>query len=123
MLRLAAREADIVALGVAPTASEAEVAEKVGWLREAAGDRFEHIELNMNMMAVGQQMPRYVASQLGVDAETFGRSGAASALVGSTQVMCDTLERRRETLGMSYIVVSDELMEALAPVVERLAGR
>jgi probable F420-dependent oxidoreductase len=123
MLRLAAREADIVALGVQPTASEAEVAEKVEWLREAAGDRFAHIELNMNMMAVGQQIARYVASQLGVDAETFGRTGAASALVGSTQEMCDTLERRRETLGISYVVVGDELMEALAPVVERLTGR
>jgi probable F420-dependent oxidoreductase len=122
MLRLAAREADIVALGVPPTATEAEVAEKIDWLREAAGDRFEHIELNMNMMAVGQQVARYVASQVGVDAEAFGRTGAASALVGSTQDMCDTLERRRETLGVSYVVVGDELMDALAPVVERLAG-
>jgi probable F420-dependent oxidoreductase len=123
MLRLAAREADIVALGVLPTATEAEVAEKIGWLREAAGDRFEHIELNMNMMAVGQQIARYVGSQLGLDAQSLGRLGAASALVGSTDEMCDTLERRREALGISYIVVSDELMEELAPVVERLAGR
>jgi hypothetical protein len=37
--------------------------------------------------------------------------------------MCATLKRRREALGISYIVVSDELMEELAPVVERLAGR
>jgi probable F420-dependent oxidoreductase len=123
MLRLAAREADTVALGVQPTATEAEVAEKIGWLREAAGDRYAHIELNMNMMAVGQQIARYVASQVGVDAETFGRTGSASALVGSTQEMCDTLERRRETLGISYVVVGDELMEALAPVVERMSGR
>jgi probable F420-dependent oxidoreductase len=123
MLRLAAREADIVALGVAPTATEAEVAEKIAWLREAAGDRFDQIELNMNMMAVGQEIARYVASQFGLDAEALGRTGAASALVGSTQAMCDTLERRRETLGISYVVVGDELMDALAPVVERLAGR
>jgi hypothetical protein len=37
--------------------------------------------------------------------------------------MCATLVRRRETLGISYIMVSDELMEALAPVIERLAGQ
>jgi hypothetical protein len=33
------------------------------------------------------------------------------------------LQRRREKLGISYIVVGDELMDGLAPVVERLAGQ
>ncbi len=36
LLSLAAREADIVALGVAPAEGEAGVAERIGWLREAA---------------------------------------------------------------------------------------
>jgi hypothetical protein len=36
--------------------------------------------------------------------------------------MCDQLQRRREELGISYILVSDELMHAMAPVVERLQG-
>src|SRR5262249_34661612 len=40
MLALAAREADIIALGVAPTATESEVADKVDWIRESAGDGF-----------------------------------------------------------------------------------
>jgi probable F420-dependent oxidoreductase len=123
MLALAAREADIVALGVAPTEPEAVVAEKIGWLRMAAGERFERIELNLNIIAVGQQVPRYVAAQLGLMADDLARSGAVSALMGTTDEMCATLLRRRETLGISYIMVSDELMEALAPVVARLAGR
>jgi hypothetical protein len=37
--------------------------------------------------------------------------------------MCETLLKRREALGISYVAVSDEMMEALAPVVERLTGR
>lgn len=123
LLSLAAREADIVALGVPPDATEAVVAEKVGWLRDAAGARFSEIELNINLMAVGNQVPRFVASQLGLTAESLARSGAASALTGSTDEMCATLVRRRETLGISYVMVSDELIDALAPVVERLAGR
>jgi probable F420-dependent oxidoreductase len=122
MLALAAREADIVALGVPPDASEASVAERIGWIRDAAGDRFEQLELNLNLMAVGQQVPRYVSMQLGLTAESLAQSGAVTALMGSTDAMCDTLLGRRDRLGISYVMVSDELMEAFAPVVERLAG-
>jgi probable F420-dependent oxidoreductase len=123
LLELAAREADIIALGIPPTESEAGVAERIGWIREAAGSRFGQIELNLNLMAVGQQVPRYVASQMGLTAEGLARAGAVAALTGSTDEMVEGLQRRREKLGISYIVVGDELMEGLAPVVERLAGR
>ena len=123
MLSLAAREADIIALGLPPDATETTVAERIGWIREAAGERFPEIELNINLMAVGHQVPRYIASQLGRSADDLARAGAVSALVGTPDEMCETLLRRREQLGISYILVSDELMEALAPVVGRLAGR
>lgn len=122
LLELAAREADIIALGIPPAEPEAGVAERIGWIREAAGSRFDQIELNLNLMAVGQQVPRYVASQMGLTAESLARAGAVAALTGTPHKMVETLRRRRETLGISYIVVGDELMEGLAPVVERLAG-
>jgi probable F420-dependent oxidoreductase len=123
LLSLAAREADIVALGVAPTAPEAAVAEKVGWLREAAGPRFDQLELNLNLMAVGDQVPRYISAQMGLTAAGLAASGSVAALMGTTDDMCATLLRRRESLGISYLMVGDELMEAFAPVVERLAGK
>jgi probable F420-dependent oxidoreductase len=123
LLALAAREADIVALGVGPDATEAVVAEKIALLREAAGERFAQLEINLNLMMVGERIPRWIAAQFGTDAAQLARSGAVPVLTGTTDTMCDTLERRRETLGISYIVVSDELMEVLAPVVERLAGQ
>jgi probable F420-dependent oxidoreductase len=123
LLSLAAREADIVALGLAPTESEAGAAERIGWLREAAPERFDRLELNLNLMAVGDQVPRWISMQMGLSAAALAEAGAVSALVGTTEQMCDTLLRRRETLGITYVVVGDELMEALAPVVERLAGR
>lgn len=122
LLALVAREADIVALGVGPDTSEAVMAEKIALLREAAGERFAQLEININLMMVGERMPRWIAAQFGADAGQLARSGAVPVLTGTTDAMCDTLQRRRETLGISYIVVSDELMEALAPVVERLAG-
>ena len=123
LLELAAREADIIALGIPPTEPEAGVAERIAWIRGAAGSRFDKVELNLNLMAVGQQVPRYIQYQMGLSAENLARAGAIAALTGTTNEMVDTLQRRRESLGISYIVVSDELMEGLAPVVERLAGR
>jgi probable F420-dependent oxidoreductase len=122
LLELAAREADIIALGIAPTEPEAGVAERIGWIRDAAGSRFEQLELNLNLMAVGQQVPQWISGQMGLTAETLARSCAISALTGTTDEMVETLQRRRDRLGISYIAVSDELMEGLAPVVERLAG-
>ena len=123
LLELAAREADIIALGIPPTETEAGVAERIGWIREAAGSRFDQIELNLNLMAVGQQVPRWIASQMGLTAESLARAGAIAALTGTVDEMVEGLQRRRESLGISYIAVGDELMEGLAPVVERLAGR
>lgn len=123
LLSLAAREADTVALGIGPNETEAVVMEKIVWLREEAGERFEQLEINLNLMVVGDQMPRWIAAQFGADAAALARSGAIPVLTGTTDAMCDTLQKRRETFGISYIMVSDELMEALAPMVERLAGR
>ena len=123
LLSLAAREADIIALGLPPDATESTVAEKIGWIRQAAGARFDQIELNLNLMAVADQVPRYVGSQLGLSAAGLAAAGAVSAVVGSPDNMCQALLDRRERLGISYFMVGDELMEAFAPVVERLAGR
>lgn len=123
LLALAAREADIVALGVAPDETETAVAAKIAALREAAGERFGQVELNLNLMAVGGRMPRWIVARFGADAAHLARSGAIPVLTGDTDAMCDTLARRRDTLGISYLMVADELMEAFAPVVARLAGR
>jgi probable F420-dependent oxidoreductase len=123
MLCLAGREADIIGLGLPPDASEAVVAERIGWIREAARDRFSQIELNINLMAVAGQVPRWMAARLGLTAQDLAERGAVSALNGTTEQMCEQLIERRTRLGLSYALVSDEFMELFAPVVERLAGR
>ncbi|MGH2560362.1 MAG: TIGR03621 family F420-dependent LLM class oxidoreductase [Thermomicrobiales bacterium] len=65
MLELAAREADIVALGFPPDTTEASAAAKIGWMRAAAGARFDQVELNLNLIAVDGQVPRLVRRTLG----------------------------------------------------------
>jgi probable F420-dependent oxidoreductase len=121
MLRLAAREADIVALGLGPDATEAVVAERVGWIREAAGARFPDIQLNINLMAVGDRVPYQLAQRMGISARDLAERGSMAAVTGSPEDMCDQLRHRRERLGLSYLLVSDELMDTFAPVVERLS--
>jgi probable F420-dependent oxidoreductase len=123
ILRLAAREADIIALGVPPDAPEAVAAERVDWIRDAAGDRMAEIELNINLMAVADQVPRWIAAQMGVTARDLAERGSLAAVTGTTDDMCAQLIERRERLGISYVLVSDELMEPFAPVVEQLTGR
>lgn len=123
LLSLAAREADIVAFGIAPTDTEVGLAEKVGWVREAAGPAFDRLELNLNLMAVGDRVPRQVSARMGLDAAALAAAGSVVALTGTTEEMCQTLLRRRDRLSVSYLMVADELIEDLAPVVERLAGR
>ena len=50
------------------------------------------------------------------------RARVGTVLVGTVDEICDTLVQRREEWGVSYVVVGDDLFEAFAPVVARLAG-
>jgi probable F420-dependent oxidoreductase len=122
MFRLAAREADIVTLGVDPRTDEAGLAAKVARLRTEAGERFDALELNVNLAAVGEEFPEYLTQQMGLDPRDLVRDGATSILTGTVPQMADTLRRRRDELGISYIAVNGQFVEKLAPVVELLAG-
>jgi probable F420-dependent oxidoreductase len=123
MLTLAAQEADIVALGVHPNQGEAVFQEKVNILRAAAGARFDQIELNVNLAAVGDQLHPWAARQFGLDLEQLRQIGSPSVLLGTPAEMCELLQARRERLGISYVNCGADMMETLAPVVARLAGR
>jgi probable F420-dependent oxidoreductase len=123
MLALAAREADIVALGVLPNQGEAVYREKIDTLREAAGGRFEQLELNVNLSAVGDQGHPWMVRQFGIDLEQMRQIGSPAAPLGTPDEMCEQLEGRRERLGVSYINCGADMMETMAPVVARLAGR
>jgi alkanesulfonate monooxygenase SsuD/methylene tetrahydromethanopterin reductase-like flavin-dependent oxidoreductase (luciferase family) len=123
LLKLAACEADIITLAIQPQETEEQVAERIDLIREAAGDRFSQIAININLMAVAGQVPRQIQMSLGADAaQQLADSNAIPVLKGSTDQMCDRLEWLREKFAISYLMVGDYLMDALAPVVSRLAG-
>jgi probable F420-dependent oxidoreductase len=123
MLALAAREADIVALALPPNSGADAFAARITLLRQAAPERFPQLELNLNLMAVGDEVPPWIAQNMGLDAAALRRSGSPAVLMGAPDEMASQLLAQREALGVSYITLADGFMEAFAPVVERLAGR
>jgi len=137
VLSIAAREADIVGINpnmksgvVGPDAAADAVAtsvdRKVGWIREAAGDRFDDLELNcLTFMTIITDDRSGLAEKL---APVFGIEPAEvahlpHAFLGTVDEICEDLEARRDRWGLSYFVVQGDGMEALAPVVARMAGR
>ncbi len=127
-MALAAREADIVTLGVRPDRGEEVLAERIGWLRIEAGERFSRLELNINLLAVvgegglQDRVRQRVRGIFGLELNDIIRAGSPFVVSGSTEEMCEQVLGLRERLGISYVTVPDDLMETFAPVVERLAG-
>lgn len=124
MLTLAGGHADTVALGI-PLDADADTAAKlIDRVRDAERSRpvptGAPVELNVNLMAVGDAVPRYLADR--IDPTALAASGALSVVTGSPQDMADQLRDRRERLGISYLVVSEELVDAFTPVLRILAG-
>jgi len=116
MITLAAEQADVLALGVPPETTEAAIGQRIDWLQAAAGDR--PIEVNVNLMAVGEVVPRYLSGRL--DPSALAKTAAVSVVTGSPEQIADQLRERRERFGINYVVVGDELMDAFAPVVNLL---
>jgi hypothetical protein len=99
--------------------------ERVGWVRDAAGDRFDDLELQaltfvVNVGGDRREIAALMAPGLGISEDEALE--VPIALVGSVEEICDLLLERRERWGISYWVVHDPEMEAFAAVVERLAG-
>ena len=136
ILALAACEADIVALtGV--TFSQGGTGrdfsgftaegtdERLRWIREAAGDRFDRLELNALIQRV------IVTDDRAKAADDLARQWSLTpadvlespfVLLGSLDQIVEALRRRRDRWGLSYYVVMEPALEAFAPVVARLAG-
>jgi probable F420-dependent oxidoreductase len=145
LLTLAGREAQIV--GLAPrlmagdqrsprrdvhSITAAATEEKIGWIRAAAGDRFDEIEINTyptggptvvtddpraEARRRADQLRELTGSELSVE-EVLD---SPHAFIGSVKSLTQKFLEHRERFGISSILVDD--LDALAPVVEELAGR
>lgn len=119
---LAAAEADVVTLAAGPLDDRATVAAAAQDVLAQAGDRAVEIELAMNIFVVGEEVPQWMRHFLEVDVEQLRAHDSLTMLRGSVDEMCDELRRRRAEFGVNRISVNGAFADALAPVVERLAG-
>lgn len=139
-LTLAGREADIV--GLAPRILSGQrpdprsftleaAAEKIGWVREAAGDRFDSLEFNVypsgsdaivtdHARAEAARVVDRMRLQTGVELTEDEVLESPHIFIGSIDGFVQKFRMLRERLGISSFHVGG--MDDLAPVVERLAG-
>ena len=141
ILTFAGREADVVSLNFNNRAGmlgpdgmnsglAAATARKIDWIRDGAGQRFGDIELEIgayNTIVTDHQDATAAAIGEALGMSTADILSHPHCLIGSIDYMCEELERRRETYGISYIAVLDDgennMVEAFAPVVQKLAGK
>jgi probable F420-dependent oxidoreductase len=124
VLSIAGREADII--GVGNKGGPATVQQKLDWIRSAAGERFEQIELSSTVFAVAvTEKPEYAAQTIAqrmkmTTQEVFQH---LPVLVGTVEQIAETLLTRRERYGISSIDIIEPHMEAFAPVIPLLVGK
>jgi probable F420-dependent oxidoreductase len=137
ILTIAGREAEIVGInpdlrsgvigpeviaGLSPDKWD----ERVQWVRDGAGDRFDSLELQILtfLVQIGskpkQQVVEETAPLFGLPEEVAAQMPIA--MVGTVDEVCADLIARRERWGFNYVVVHEPEIEAFIPVVERLAG-
>ncbi len=139
-LTLAAREADVVGLaprilpgrGADPQSlTFAATREKIEWVREAAGDRFDDLVLNVYPSTIPISVTDHPRREAEAIAERLAqRSGVAITAdevleaphlyIGTVDDLVAKINRLRDELGISSIMVGE--VDELAAVVERLAG-
>jgi len=136
VLRFAGANADIVGVNAsihsgeidtaaAQDALPARIDDKVSWVAEGAGDRFDDLELNawLSVAEVTDDSAGFGA-MLG---EVFAADAAevlASplTLIGSAAEIAERLQSRRERWGYSYTVIPGDKAQDFAPIVAALTG-
>ena len=121
MLKIAAREADIIAIGTRISAqgldpSDPTMEQKIAWIKEAAGHRFADLELCQTIFGM-----EITDSETPLSSVPGGWSVPKTEL--TTKEAIAHLLEQRERYGFSYLQVSTGQIENFAPVVAQLAGK
>lgn len=137
ILALAAHEADIVGLNIRTTADGGfdpssilaePTAQKVAWVKQAAGERLKQLELSVLCIHVAVTEDRAGAAQQMVEEwseagfTTSQVLGSPHILIGNVDEIVADLQYRRERYGISYLVIFEDKIDEFAPIVTRLTG-
>jgi probable F420-dependent oxidoreductase len=139
-LALAAREADIVGLAPriladgkldAPSLTLAATREKIGWVRDAAGPRFDSLDFNIypsawpatvtdDLRGEARRVIDALRARTGVELSEDEVIDSPHLFIGSVDRLVEKFLQLREELGVSSVMLGE--IDELAPVLERLAG-
>jgi probable F420-dependent oxidoreductase len=146
MLRLAAKHADIISVvpvttkegkGLLSGITVEKTIEKIGWIREAAGERFPAIELNWTITAIIITDEREKTAEMALAAIDKGLHpnlqvdvkltvedvlSSPYVAIGSFEEIAEQIRTVRRLTGMSYVGVFPTQMDAFAPVIPLLRG-
>ncbi|HEX6128497.1 MAG TPA: TIGR03621 family F420-dependent LLM class oxidoreductase [Candidatus Limnocylindria bacterium] len=136
ILSLAAHEAQIV--GLAPTAAgnlprfrRDTTRQQVAWVREAAGDRFGELTLNVyasfhpltvtdDARGEARRVVDALRERAGVDLTEDEVLASPHLWIGSVDALVEKIQGLREELGITSFMLGDP--DEMLPIVERLAG-
>jgi probable F420-dependent oxidoreductase len=146
ILAISGRLADIISVSTPATAngrvdmpklSLEAVENKVGYIRAAAGARFDQIEMNMTvrdlrltddrpatarqLLAEGASVPDRLANVDQITEDDVLNSPHVA--IGSVQQIVEQFEAARERWGFTYLEVNSTDSEAVAPILARLSGK
>lgn len=121
MLKLAAREADIIAIGSkisarGPDPTDATLEQKLAWIKEAAGEREADLELSQTIYDL-----EITDSGTPLSSQQGGWFVSRRPL--STEQAVAHLLEQRDLYGFSYLQIQAAQVENFAPVVAQLAGK
>src|SRR5919202_5138737 len=115
---LAAEVADTVTFVQLPGESRVEVARLARDFRATRDD----VELALHVSVIGDTVAPFMAPP-DTDPAALRRADSLAILPDDPAAAADEIQRRREEIGFSYVVIGANLADALAPVVAELAGR
>ena len=142
VLRLAAREADIVGLDLRqdrealPDAFPERMDVRIGWVRDAAGARFDSLDLSVlrvlgdltitdTPLKAAAEVARRHEARTGLVIRPTDIIESPYALIGSVSDIVEKLKVGRERWGINSLLVGwleEPTLPDFAPVVEQLAG-
>jgi probable F420-dependent oxidoreductase len=125
VLTLAARHADIIGLtGAKVRAVDDPLAERIEFVRNAAGDRFDSLELNLAITALppdGETVPDLrMTRRYASDLSHEEIMSMPSVLGGSPREIANTLSGYREKYGITCFTVQDNHLDNFAKVIAEL---
>lgn len=124
VLTLAAQHADIIGFSAGESRARDPLAERIAFVRNVAGDRFEELELNLAITAVPTEASGVPDLSL-TRAYAPGRTDEEllkmpSVLSGSPRRIAENLLAQRETYGLTYFTVQDYHGKYFADVIRAL---